>query len=261
VKPTPSQPAGSIRLFDLNVRPVTLKQAVDLLAAWITERHSRGGVVVTPNVDHIVRMEKAAPEFRESYASAEFIFADGMPVVWASRLLGRPLPERVTGADLFVALCQEAITRNWRVSVIGGIPGTERTLEDRFRDYYPGIDIQVHCPSMNFDPLGAEGLAAADMQRERAPHLLFVCLGMPKQEVWSLHYGPTLPGSLILCVGAAMEFGIGLQRRAPRFVQKAGMEWAWRLVSNPKRFWRRYLVDDPRFARMCWREWRQNARP
>ncbi|WP_420226462.1 WecB/TagA/CpsF family glycosyltransferase [Pigmentiphaga litoralis] len=168
MKPAPSQPAGSIRLFDLNVRPVTLKQAVDLLAAWITERHSRGGVVVTPNVDHIVRMEKAAPEFRESYASAEFIFADGMPVVWASRLLGRPLPERVTGADLFVALCQEAISRNWRVSVIGGIPGTEKTLEDRFRDSYPGIDVQVHCPSMTFDPLGPEGQAAADLQRARA---------------------------------------------------------------------------------------------
>lgn len=248
----------SSRLFGLNIRPVTLKQAVSLLTRWVDERHAQAGVVVTPNVDHLVRLERN-PDFKEGYAGAEFIFADGMPVVWASRLLGNPLPGRVTGADLFVELCQQAVKYQWKVAVLGGMPGTEAALAERFQRYYPGIDVDIRCPSMQFEPLGAEGEAAAAAIRELAPHVVFVCLGMPKQEVWSLHYGPTLPGSLVLCVGAAMEFGIGLQKRAPQWVQRIGMEWFWRLASNPKRFWRRYLVDDPRFAKLCWREWRRRS--
>jgi N-acetylglucosaminyldiphosphoundecaprenol N-acetyl-beta-D-mannosaminyltransferase len=250
----------STRLFGLNIRAVTLRQAVALLATRIGDRQANAGVVVTPNVDHLVRLERN-PEFKEGYARAEFIFADGMPVVWASRLLGNPLPGRVTGADLFVELCREAVAHQWKVAVLGGVPGSEQSLLERFQRYYPGIDVDIMCPSMQFDPLGAEGESAAQAIRDLAPHVVFVCLGMPKQEVWSLHYGPTLPGSLVLCVGAAMEFGIGLQRRAPRFVQRFGMEWFWRLASNPKRFWRRYLVDDPRFARLCWQEWRRRPNP
>ena len=250
----------SVHLFDLNIRAVTLQQAVSLLASRISDRQANAGVVVTPNVDHLVRLERN-PEFKASYARAEFIFADGMPVVWASRLLGRPLPERVTGADLFVELCRKAVSCQWKVAVLGGMPGTEQSLLARFQQYYPGIDVDIICPSMQFDPLGAEGQSAAQAIRDLAPQVVFVCLGMPKQEIWSLHYGPTLPGSLVFCVGAAMEFGIGLQRRAPKLVQRVGMEWFWRLASNPKRFWRRYLVDDPRFARLCWQEWRRRPNP
>lgn len=251
-------PSGTVRLFDLDMRAATLAEATAMLAGFADARSGPAAVVVTPNVDHIVRLERSPP-FAAQYAAADFIFADGMPVVWASRLLGRPLPERVTGSDLFVTLCHEAVARRWRVAVIGGMPGSEASLVSDFARCYPGIDVQVRCPSMQFAPAGPEGDAAADWVRTLDADLVFVCLGMPKQELWALRNAQGLSHGIVLCVGAAMEFGLGLQRRAPRWVQRSGGEWLWRLASNPRRFWRRYLVDDPRFLLLCWREWRRRG--
>lgn len=243
------------RLFSLDIAAVTFDGAVRALVQAAELRDGRARVVVTPNVDHIVRLD-AAPELRARYAKADYIFADGMPVVWASRLLGRPLPQRVTGADLFVALCRQAQQRGWRVMLLGGRPGSEADLHARFAQYFPGLHIDIVCPSMQFEPLGDEGCAFARKVRETSPDVVFTCLGMPKQENWALHHAPTLPGGIVLCVGAAMEFAIGLQRRAPHRLQRAGMEWLWRLLTNPRRLWRRYLVDDPWFAMLCWKQWR-----
>ncbi|MFC4279112.1 WecB/TagA/CpsF family glycosyltransferase [Achromobacter aloeverae] len=245
----------SVRLFDLDIAAVTFDTAVERLSRAALRRDGHARVVVTPNVDHLTRLDKA-PEFRERYGKAEFIFADGMPVVWASRVLGKPLPERVTGADLFVALCRQAQRQKWRVLLLGGMPGTESRLLDGFARFFPGMDIEIVAPSMRFDPYGAEGESFAEKAREHEADLIFLCVGMPKQENWALHYAPTLPGGIVLCVGAAMEFAIGLQRRAPKWMQRIGMEWLWRLASNPRRLWRRYLVDDTRFLALCWRQWR-----
>lgn len=243
-------------LFDLNIMAVDFAEAVDLLTQAGNTPDGPARVVVTPNVDHIVRLAHQ-PGLKDIYRQADYIFADGMPVIWASRLLGRRLPERVTGADLFVAMCHQAVEHKWRVVLLGGRPGKENELARRFQDYYPGLDIEIICPSMQFDPLGAEGQQAADTIRTLAPQLVFVCLGLPKQERWSLHHAASLPGGVLMCVGAAMEFAIGLQSRAPKWVQRIGMEWLWRLCSNPKHLWHRYLVDDPYFLKLCWREWRQ----
>ncbi len=214
-------------------------------------------VVVTPNVDHLVRLD-GMQAFRSRYASADYIFADGMPVVWASRLLGRPLPERVTGADLMLQLCELAPSRGWRVAVLGGEPGEEAELEAAFARRFPGIRVAIRCPSMQFDPEGPEGDAAAEWVRAQQADVICVCVGMPKQEKWALRHADSLPGGVALCVGAAMHFAIGRQRRAPRWVQRAGFEWLWRLASDPRRLWRRYLVDDRLFLKLCWREWRQS---
>ncbi|OZI70851.1 capsular biosynthesis protein [Bordetella genomosp. 12] len=250
----------SVRLFDLDIAAVSFDQALEGLSAAAVRRDGRARIVVTPNVDHVVRLD-AAPEFRSRYAQADFIFADGMPVVWASRLLGQPLPARITGSDLFVALCRRAQQEGWRVMLLGGMPGSEPDLHARFATYFPGLDIEVVSPSMRFDPVGPEGQAFAQRVCERQPDVVFLCVGMPKQENWALHHAARLPGGIVLCVGAAMEFAIGLQRRAPLWMQRAGMEWLWRLASNPRRLWRRYLVDDPRFAVLCWRQWRKRRGP
>lgn len=253
--PADLPPLPTVRLFELDIAAVPFDGAVQALSAAAERRDGRARVVVTPNVDHVVRLD-ARPEFRARYARADYIFADGMPVVWASRLLGRPLPQRVTGADLFVSLCRQAQRRNWHVMLLGGRPGSEAELKARFAQYFPGLRIDIVCPSMQFEPLGAEGEAFAQQVRLAAPDVVFACLGLPKQENWALHYAPSLPGGVVLCVGAAMEFAIGLSRRAPRLFQRTGMEWLWRLLSSPRRLWRRYLVDDPWFVLLCWKQWR-----
>ncbi|WP_246164910.1 WecB/TagA/CpsF family glycosyltransferase [Pigmentiphaga aceris] len=246
-----------VRLFDLDLVAVDFAQAVTLLVTEATHSGNGAKVVATPNVDHLVRLD-GMPAFRARYAHADYLFADGMPLVWASRMLGRPLPERVTGSDLTVALCKEAARHGWRIAMLGGMPGQEATLKALFAKTYPGLQVEIRCPSMQFDPVGAEGNAAAQWIREYAPQLIFVCLGMPKQETWALHHAPALRGGVVLCVGAAMDFALGLQRRAPLAVQKSGFEWLWRLGSNPRRLWRRYLVDDRKFLSLLWREWRRS---
>lgn len=246
----------SIHLFGLDILAADFEQATALLVASAKQRDGRARIVVTPNVDHIVRLETQT-EFKRDYACADFIFADGMPLIWFSKMMGMPLPERVTGADLFVQLCHKAVEQSLTVRLIGGMPGSEDKLRSLFAQYYPGLNIDFFCPSMRFDPLGEEGCRAQQWVAEANADIVFICLGMPKQERWALHHAGSLPGGVILCVGAAMEFAVGLQKRAPRVFQRLGLEWFWRLVSNPTHLWRRYLVEDPKFLRLCWREWKQ----
>ncbi|WP_347555769.1 WecB/TagA/CpsF family glycosyltransferase [Robbsia sp. KACC 23696] len=232
-------------------------KALDILADAASRRDGRAHIAVTPNVDHLVRLD-SQPSFKRLYGTADYIFADGMPVVWASRAFGTPLPERVTGADLAPALCERARETGLRVIVIGGLPGQEASLIEGIAAHYPGLDFEVITPSMSFDPTGAEGEAAANRVREVAPDIVFVCLGMPKQERWAFHYAETFPGGLVLCAGAAMEFAAGLKKRAPRWMQRSGLEWSWRLMQDPGRLWRRYLLEDTRFLSICWRYWRDS---
>jgi N-acetylglucosaminyldiphosphoundecaprenol N-acetyl-beta-D-mannosaminyltransferase len=245
----------SIALFGLDIAAVSFDRALDVLCAAALQRAGRAHVAVTPNVDHLVRLDKQ-PELKRLYHTADYLFADGMPVVWASRLFGNPLPGRVTGADLLPALCERARVGRWKVIFVGGQPGHEQELVGGIAENYPGLDFEVIAPSMGFDPLGPEGDAIAERVCAAKPDIVFVCVGMPKQERWAFNNAGKLPGGLMLCAGAAMEFAAGLQRRAPVWMQRSGFEWCWRLMQDPARLWRRYLIDDQRFIRICWRQWR-----
>lgn len=253
---TPSTTPHIITLFGLPLCAVTFAEAVEMLSHTAGVVHGRARVVVTPNVDHMVRLERM-PEFATRYSQADFIFADGMPLVWFSRFIGRPLPQRVTGSDLFVALCNKAIEQSWHVVIIGGRPGNEAELQERFRQRFGGMRVSVIAPSMGFDPAGSEADAIAARVTEIDPDLVFVCVGFPRQELWAFNHAGRLRRGLVLCVGAAFEFALGMQKRAPRWMQEVGLEWLWRLLSEPRRLWRRYLVESWSFVRLCWHEWKQ----
>jgi len=244
-----------VALLGLPLWAVDFEAAKALLVAAATR--SRPSVVVTPNVDHFVRLHRR-PDLKALYAQADYMFADGMPVVWASRLFGRPLPGRVTGADLFVALCREALHSGRRVFVLGGMPGQEAFLRERYAQVYPGLQVELFCPAFGFDPAGAEARQALERMQQFRPAYVFVCLGFEKQERWAMGLGRELPGGVVLCVGAAQEFALGLKRRAPLWMQRSGLEWLWRLLSNPRQLWRRYLLDGPVFLRLLWQAWRQD---
>jgi len=248
--PSPSK----AHLFGIDFNAVSFEQAVALLSERVAHRPAQ--VVVTPNVDHVVSLSDQ-PHVKAVYQTADFTFADGMPVVWASRWLGQPLPERVTGADLFVALCQLGQQRGWRVNVFGGLPGQEQLLLDRFAAVYPGLQVAVRCPGMGFNHLSDEANAAADWVNQTSPDIVFVCLGFPRQCLWSLHNRATLNTGLVLCVGAAMEFALGFKSRAPLWMQRTGLEWLWRLCSEPAKLWQRYLVRGPRFLGLVRQEQRR----
>jgi N-acetylglucosaminyldiphosphoundecaprenol N-acetyl-beta-D-mannosaminyltransferase len=223
--------------------------AIDALVAA-----RRGGVVFTPNVDHVVVAERNEP-FRRAYADADLTLADGMPLVWLARLLGQPLPERVAGSDLFSPLMRTAASRKWRVYLVGAAPSVaERAvsiLTERF-----GVDlIGWHSPVISPD-----GREAHDDSIERLrinhPDVVIVALGTPKQELWIARARKVLPRITFVGVGASIDFLVGAQRRAPRWIARAGMEWAYRLCREPRRLWRRYLLQDSGFLLIALRTWR-----
>lgn len=249
----PLQPVCT--LFGLDILALGFEQAAADLETRAASAARPACVVVTPNVDHLTRLDRATPEFRAMYASADAIFADGMPLVWASRHFSdTPLPGRVTGSDLFVTLARRAGERGLPIFVLGGRPGDEAALSAALAARFPGLKAEVFSPSMQFDPDGAEGHEALRRIAVSRPAIVFVCLGMPKQERWAIGHRQAIDASLVMCVGAALEFALGQKRRAPAWMQQMGFEWLWRLLSEPRRLWRRYLVQSLRFARLLRRE-------
>jgi len=244
------------KLFGLRIRRMQFSQASDHLLRIAAQRGNRSQVIVTPNVDHIVRLDQQ-PDFKALYAKADHIFADGMPIVWASKMTPHPLTERVTGADLFVSLCKGAVTKGLSIFILGGMPGQEDELIASFAKVYPGLKVHIVCPSMQFTPDGPEADAAILRIQETRPDILFICLGMPKQEYFAFRYQREQTSNncpLILCVGAAMEFALGQKKRAPMWMQKIGLEWFWRLASEPRRLWQRYTIQGSKFISILLKE-------
>lgn len=233
--------------------PLDLRAAVAAVETMIA-RGARG-FVVTPNVDHVVRYHRD-PAFRAAYGAAALRLADGMPVVWAARLVGRPLPGRVAGADLLPALCRMAAARGYRVFLLGGGAEVARRAAERLAASIPGLRVAgTHTPPEGFgDDPGATDRALAAVAQAR-PDLLFVGLGSPKQELWVHRHWDRLACAVAVCCGAAIDYAAGVRPRAPLWMQRAGLEWLWRLAHEPRRLWRRYLVEDPAFLGIVLREW------
>jgi len=216
--------------------------------------HGRGGRIVTPNVD-ILRQAQADPEARGFLDDADLIVADGMPLIWASRLGGTPLPERVAGSSLIRSL-SAGLGRDGRsIFVIGGSPGADDTTDgatraaDRLAADCPGLRIAgTLCPPFGFerDPATYADLCAKVVDAE--PDMVFVGLGFPKQERVIARLRPRLAGSWFIGCGAAVNFVAGDVERAPRWMQRTGLEWAHRLGTDPRRLAGRYLRHDAPYA-------------
>lgn len=244
----------TVRLFGLNVWGEGFKGAVSSLESVIVgEKYDHPKIVVTPNVDHLVRLQKDKKLF-DIYGCADYIFPDGFPIVLSAKLFGEKIIGRVTGADLFPEICKIVAKKKGKVFVLGGVPGTESYIEEKLKVKYPGMKIKAYAPPFGFSAISDEAKAAVEVINEWQPHVVFVCLGMPKQELWAFEYRTVLKAKLILCVGAALEFDIGLIRRAPRWIQMVNLEWFWRLCSDPSRLWKRYLIDDIAFIKILYRE-------
>ncbi len=209
--------------------------------------------VVTPNAQHVCNLQDDA-EFRDIYHRAWLSVADGVPLVWASRLLGQRLPGRVNGTDLFVELCTQAGQRGLRVFLLGGRPGAADAALAILRLRAPTLEAAVHCP-----PVGFEGDPEEEEACERAvlafqPHILFVGLGSPKQERWISRRAAALAVPVAIGIGVSFELVSGMVPRAPLWMQRSGLEWFFRLLVEPRRLWRRYVIGNPRFLWLVLRQ-------
>ena len=231
-----------IDLFGMPLHVVGFDDTLDLLVRLAQGEHP--AYVVTSNVDHVVRYHRCS-EVRSLYTNADLVVADGMPVVWATRLLGRPVPERVTGSDLFPALCERAASIGLSVFLLGGAEGTARRAAEVMQAQYPRLRFAgTYCPPYGFEQDPAESKRVVDAVRTARPDILFVGLGAPKQENWIVANRDACGAKLSIGVGISFSFVSGHVARAPRWMQRAGLEWLHRLNEEPRRLWKRYLVED-----------------
>lgn len=211
-------------------------------------RAHRGGTIVTANVD-IVRASARDRSLAELVANASLVVADGMPLVWAARLMGEKLPERVAGSSLVFSLSEAAAADGRSVFLLGGDPGVPEAAAGVLQGLFPGLRIAgTAAPPMGFEQTahGVDEVVKAVV--EAAPDLVLVGLGFPKQERMIFRLRESLPDAWYLGCGAGIPMAAGQFPRAPVVVQRLGMEWLYRLALEPRRLVRRYLRDDMPFA-------------
>ncbi|MCE9686977.1 WecB/TagA/CpsF family glycosyltransferase [Shewanella sp. AS16] len=234
-----------LNLFGVLFTRSTFDETVSLV---LDEEQSICRYVVTPNVDFVVRANKE-PLFKKIVDNAWIRTADGMPIVWFSKLFCKgSLNGRITGADLLPAICKENQSKGRRIIFVGGRDGVASTARDRLLDTYPKANIiDVYCPPFGFEKSEGESLKVVDFINSTSSDIVFFGVGSPKQEEFIFKYRNKLNCSVVLCTGAAFDFVAGTITRAPKIFQDLGFEWLWRLLSEPKRLFYRYIIVDSYF--------------
>ncbi|GGG92917.1 WecB/TagA/CpsF family glycosyltransferase [Silvibacterium dinghuense] len=226
----------------------TLAGAVAWVMTVLGRRQRPPMLIMGPNAQLIQLAEKHAG-FAAALHAADLCVADGISVVWAARLLGGRMPERVTGGDLMIALCAACAAQGRNVFFLGGLPGAAAAAAANLQRRYVELKIAgCYCPPLGFDEDPGELSLIRRMIAQAHPDLLCVAFGAPRQELWMLEHCPSLPIGAAISVGAALDTCAGLRRRAPRWTHRLGLEWLYRLIREPRRLWRRYLLGNPRFA-------------
>jgi N-acetylglucosaminyldiphosphoundecaprenol N-acetyl-beta-D-mannosaminyltransferase len=230
-----------VDILGIKVNCVGMAETIATVEKFISERTPH--MVITPNVDHLVKT-RGDKEFKRIYAQADLAVPDGVPLLWAARFLGTPLVERVNGTDLFEALCERAAECGYRVFFLGAAPGVAALAARKLAERHRHLKVVgTYSPPFDFFNSFVENQKIEAMIRAAQPDILFVGLGAPKQEKWIYRHMRKLQVPVSIGIGASFEYVAGLTARAPRWMQHAGLEWLYRILENPRRYWKRYVVD------------------
>jgi N-acetylglucosaminyldiphosphoundecaprenol N-acetyl-beta-D-mannosaminyltransferase len=238
--PLPGELLPTIRLHGVRLHAISERRTIEHILDELDA--GRGGAVVTPNLDHLRRCTRDL-SFGALVHEANLVVADGMPLIWASRLQGTPLPQRVAGSDLISSLSAVAANRGRSIYLLGGVPGTAKGAAEVLRKSSPNLKVTGwHCPPVGFENDPAEMNQIISKLVEAQPDIVYVALGSPKQEYLINRIRQVLPKAWWLGVGISFSFLCGDVKRAPRWLQKIGLEWLHRLVQDPRRLFHRYVV-------------------
>jgi N-acetylglucosaminyldiphosphoundecaprenol N-acetyl-beta-D-mannosaminyltransferase len=241
-------PAAAIERVDVlgvGVSAVDMPMALAEIARWIETREPH--YVCVTGVHGVMESRRDA-SLRAIHNAAGLVTPDGMPLVWLSRRRGHRHVSRVYGPDLMLALCALSVERGWRHYLYGGGEGVVDRLAERMRARFPGIAI-VGAEAPPFRALtAAEDAAVVERIEAARPDVVWVGLGTPKQERWMSEHVGRIAAPVLVGVGAAFDFHAGLKPQAPRWMQRAGLEWLFRVATEPRRLWKRYAVNNPLFV-------------
>lgn len=256
--PAVAQSEPRQQMFGINIDVLNMKQAVERVYSWLEQSENRCRFVVTPNVDHVVQYQEN-PELRAAYQKASLVVADGWPLVMASRLFGKALPERVPGSDLVPNLFSAASNdRPLRVFLLGAAPGVAIRAAEQIHRRWENVNVVgTYSPPIGFEKDEYENAYILGRVALVKPDVLVVGLGAPKQELWVSRFQGQLDTKVALCVGATIDFLAGQKRRAPKFIQNIGLEWMHRMLSEPSRLVKRYAHDARVFPGLVWQQFRR----
>ena len=226
---------GRINILGVHFDRLTMEDTQQRLAQFLTT--DRNHIVVTPNPEGVMQARRN-PDFSAALNSADLSLADGTGIYLAAKYKRHPLPQRVRGVDTFFKLCERG---NFSLYLLGAKPGVPEKAINNLAEKFPNINIVGH--HHGYFSMADEDAIVADIN-EKCPDVLLVCLGMPRQEIWAAK-NRNINAKITMCLGGTIDILAGEVKLAPAFLRKIGLEWLYRLVTNPRRFWR--MLDIPKF--------------
>ena len=265
ISETPAQPArvasdaprDTVEVWNVPFDRLDMQQSIDAIGNLIAQ--DRSSYVVTANLNYCMLHEQDET-VRVITKDADLILADGQPIVWRSQLEENPLPVRVAGSEMIIHLCQRAAVEGWRVYFLGGAEGVADICAERLRAEFPGLQIAgTDCPPFR-QPTDQEHADQLARIRDAKTDLLFVAFGQPKGEKWIHENLDGVGNACCIQLGASFDFIAGTAVRAPEIYQKLGMEWAYRMMSDPKRLIPRYASNAWYLAKALLQDWKYQVK-
>lgn len=233
-----------VNILGVGVSAINMATALETIEGWIARREAHYVCVTSV---HGVMESQRDERLRQIHNSAGLVTPDGMPLVWLSRLRGFHHVDRVYGPDLMLALCRRSVSKGYRHFLYGGAAGVPEQLATALQQRFPGLQVVGTC-SPPFRPLTAEqDEQIVSAINAAVPDIVWIGLSTPKQEQWMAAHVGRVTAPLLIGVGAAFDFLSGRKRQAPRWIQRSGLEWLFRLAAEPRRLGRRYLTSVPAF--------------
>lgn len=231
-----------IKFMNTNIDNLTMAETLHEIDKLIQKKNC--SYVVTPNVDHIVRLEKDV-ELQKVYKNASLILTDGKPLIWISKWYKTPIKEKISGSDLFPKVCELAANKNYTMYLLGAAEGVADTAAKNLMKKYPGLNVVgTYSPPFGFEKNEQEMNKIKTQIQEVHPDILIVGLGCPKQEKFMYYHCKELGVPISFGLGASIDFEAGNIKRAPKWMSNHGLEWLYRFSKEPKRLFKRYFVDD-----------------
>ena len=239
-------------ILGVGISAINPDQTLAILEDWIARRDPH--YVCVSTVHGVMECQKS-PSLRRLFNASGLTTPDGMPLVWISRLQGFRHVRRVYGPDLMLAVCEQSISKGYRHYFYGGRAGVAEELKVNLERRFSGLQV-VGTYSPSFHPLTPdEDREVVQRIRATRPDIVWVGMSTPKQDIWSAQHADQLGAPVVIGVGAAFDFLSGRKRQAPRWMQQSGLEWLFRLLQEPRRLWRRYLIYNPVFVVKILAQW------
>ena len=232
-------------VLGVDVSAVNMQMAVHQIEEWVARRQ-RNYVCITGV--HGVMESQRDPRLKQIHNEAGMVTPDGMPMVWVNKLRGNAHVSRVYGPDLMLEVCALSLRRGWKHYFYGGADGVADLLAQRLTERFPGLKVAgTHCPPFR-KLTDEEDRAVVNQINASGADIVWVGLSTPKQEYWMHDHIGRVGAPVMVGVGAAFDFHAGLKSQAPRWMQKTGLEWFYRLCTEPRRLWKRYFTNNPLFV-------------